>query len=235
MKLLIQSPRCIDGADKLSRPSARASHRIHTSPLPAHPTPPPLLFYVHIFFLRYSWRYLTTGRLMKIFPVGTGAFIAPTRFWHDRWFICFDNTHGRGFSAQSSGKTSKCFDRAAGYSRYPALDSECLPYRYLYPYYRNLKDEKTIAVEIIPKSPAHLFARQLFYRFLLLIRVRYKLFLYLSRTNAEIAKLENNADSHLLNEKKKHVCEIEAYLSRYSIMLLCAAFVIEFNFANNFN
>lgn len=73
-------------ADKLSRPSALLAF--------THPSFLILLFYVHIFFLQYSRRYLTTGRLMKISPIGTGhssrrqdsdvtddLFVSTTRSW----------------------------------------------------------------------------------------------------------------------------------------------------------
>lgn len=106
-------------ADKLSRPAARASLRAHTHP------PSPLLFYVHIFFQQYSRRYLTTGRLMKILSRSNGAFIADKIL---TWLMIYlFQQHGRGFSMQSPGKTSKCFDRSTDV-RYSASDTEYLSY-----------------------------------------------------------------------------------------------------------
>lgn len=148
-------------ANKLSRPSARAiSPHMHI-PLPS------LLFYVHIFFLQYSRRYLTIGRLMKIFPAGErGAFIAPTRFWHDRWFICFDNT----VVAFRCNHPAKCQNVSIDLRTFAI---SCFGYRessvsIALPYYRNLRDKKHDG--IIVKLSAHFSNKcQLFNWFLLLI------------------------------------------------------------------
>lgn len=89
-------------ADKLSRPVAlaflRARTNTHASSVPS------LLFYVHIFFSAIFAALFNDRPFNENFPGRNGIFIAPTRFWHGRWFICFDSTRSVAFRRNHPAK-----------------------------------------------------------------------------------------------------------------------------------
>lgn len=96
---------------------------------------------------------------------------------------------GRGFSMQSPGKTSKCFDRSTDI-RDILLWIPSIFHVIVLLYYRNLK--KSYGGIILKLSAHFCDACQLRILSIFVINLRY--ILYLLQTNSNIKKLENNVD-----------------------------------------
>lgn len=135
MKLLIQSRRCIDAPINYH---GCASLRTYTSssPLPLAPS------FLCTYFLSTIFAALFNDRpFNENVPGWNGTFIAPTRFWHDRWFICFDNTVVAFRCNHPAKRQNVSIDLRT-------FAISCFGYRVssvsiALPYYRNLKDKKS--------------------------------------------------------------------------------------------